>query len=75
MNGRPLDIIVDWSGLPRELIQTQKGQAVLLTMAANAVVDKKRSTDYWPSEKSWIAGEFRTIVEQKMNSVRNKMKI
>ncbi len=73
--GRPLDTPIDWAGLTREVYATQKAQAVLMTMAANAIVNEKKSPDYWEIEKRWMAGEFQAIVEQKMNSVRNKMKI
>ena len=75
INDQPVDTIVDWAGLPRDFIKTQKAQAILITMAANAVVNEKKSPDYWDIEKQWIAGEYRTIVEQKMNTVKNKMKI
>jgi hypothetical protein len=61
--------------MPRDFITTQKGQALMLTMAANSVVNEKRTPDYWDIEKRWIAGEYEAIVEQKMNSVKNKMKI
>jgi hypothetical protein len=61
--------------MPREIIKTQKAQAVMLTMAANVVVNEKKSPEYWDAEKRWIAGEFEEITEQKMNAVRNKMKI
>jgi 2-polyprenyl-3-methyl-5-hydroxy-6-metoxy-1,4-benzoquinol methylase len=47
----------------------------MLTMAANAVIDEKRSPDYWAVEKQWLAGEYESIVQHKMNAVRNKMKI
>ncbi len=75
VDGRPVDTVIDWSGMPRELIKTQKAQAVMLTMAANVVVNEKKSPEYWDAEKRWIAGEFEDITEQKMNAVRNKMKI
>jgi hypothetical protein len=75
INGKPLDTIVDWAAMPREYVSTQKGQALLLTMAANSVVNEKRSPDYWDIEKRWIAGEYQDITEQKMCAVRNKMKI
>lgn len=74
-NGRSLDTIIDWAGMPRDLTKTQKAQAVLITMAANAVINKKRSPDYWEIERRWIAGEFREITEQKMGNVRNSMGI
>lgn len=73
--GRPLDTLIDWAGLPKDSYSTQKAQAVLITMAANAAVDERRSPEYWETEKRWIAGEYQDIVEQKMNSVRNKMKL
>lgn len=75
INGKKLDTIIDWSGLSREFIKTQKGQALMLTIAANSVVNEKRSPDYWAAEKKWIAGDYEVIVEQKMNAVKNKMKI
>ena len=75
VNGKPLDTIVDWAAIPREYFKTQKAQALLLTMAANSVVNEKRSPDYWAIEKRWIAGEYQEITEQKMNAVKNKMKI
>jgi hypothetical protein len=47
----------------------------MLTMAANSVINEKRMPDYWDIEKRWIAGESEEIVDQKMSSVKNKMKI
>jgi hypothetical protein len=73
--GRLMDTVIDWTGMARDVIETQKAQAVLLKIAANAVVNGKKSPEYWDAEKQWIAGEFRPIVEQKMNDVRNKMKL
>jgi predicted small secreted protein len=75
VNGRNVDTIIDWAGMPREFIKTQKAQAVMITMAANSVVNEKKSSEYWDVEKRWISGEFEEITEQKMNAVRNKMKI
>ncbi len=75
LNGKKLDVVIDWAGLPREFITTQKGQALMLTMAANSVANEKKSPEYWEIEKRWVAGEFEEIVDQKMSSVKNKMKI
>jgi hypothetical protein len=75
VNGRNIDTVVDFAGLPREFITTQKGEALMLTMAANSVVNEKKTPDYWDIEKRWISGEYEAIVDQKMNSVKNKMKI
>jgi len=75
INGRSLDTVVDWAGLPREDIKTQKAQALLMTLAANTVIEGRKSTDYWEIERQWIAGEFQQITEKKLSSVREKMNI
>ncbi len=49
--------------------------AIMLTLAANQVVMGKKSPDYWDVERRWIAGEYRSIVAQKMTSLKNKMKL
>ena len=46
-DGRPLDMVIDWAGVPRTSIRTQKGQAILMTLAANSVLINRRSDDYW----------------------------
>ncbi len=65
--GNRLDTIIDWAGIPVNSYQTQKMQAVLLTLAANAIIEGKRRSDYWETEKRWIDGEF-SIIMQKQNS-------
>ncbi len=74
-DGRKLDIIIDWAGIPREYVKTQKAQAIMITMAANAVLDKKISSTYWEIENRWMAGEYKKIVEKRMGQVKNSMKI
>ncbi|OQW94923.1 MAG: hypothetical protein BWK79_04300 [Beggiatoa sp. IS2] len=71
--GRVLDKVIDWAGLPRESIETQKAQAILITLAANAVVSGKQSPDYWDIEKRWAAGDFRTIVTQRTNYMQGRL--
>jgi hypothetical protein len=39
------------------------------------IVNEDQSPDYWDNKKRWIAGEFEQIAEQKMNTIKNKMKI
>jgi len=74
-SGQSLDEIIDWTGIPRDIIKTQKAQALLITLAANAVVDGKRSQEYWEAERKWIGGDFLEIVSQKSNKARERMKI
>ncbi len=74
-NGQPLDTVVDWAGMPREVAKTQKAQALLLTLAANAIIEGRVSSDYWDVERRWIAGEYQAIVESRLNGVQQKMGI
>lgn len=73
VNGRMLDEIVDWAAMPREDIRTQKAQAILITLAANSVVEGKRSSEYWEIERRWIAGQFREITTERLVAVRERM--
>ena len=62
---RPLDLVLDWAGVPRPAIGTQKGQAILLTLAANSVLINRRSDDYWRTERRWVEGDYETIVAER----------
>jgi len=73
--GETLDAIVDWAGVPKEAYQTQKLQAVLLTLAANAIVDGKIRRDYWQTESRWIEGDFRSILEEQDAKTTRSMRI
>ena len=73
INGRDVDEIIDWAGLPREDIKTQKAQAILITLAANSVVEGKKSPEYWEIERRWIAGQFREITDERLVAVRERM--
>jgi len=73
VSGRMLDEIVDWAAMPREDIKTQKAQAILITLAANSVVEGKKSPDYWEIERRWIDGQFREITSKRLVAVRERM--
>ena len=72
-NGRPMDVIIDWAGVPRTNIRTQKGQAILMTIAANSVLVNRRSDDYWTVEQRWVAGEFKDIVAERKRYLDKRM--
>lgn len=72
-NGRPMDVIIDWAGVPRTTIRTQKGQAILMTIAANSVLVNRRSDDYWNVEQRWVAGEFKDIVAERKRYLDKRM--
>jgi hypothetical protein len=44
--------------VPIDSYRSQKMQAVLLTLAANAIVDGKKRTDYWQAEKTGLTENF-----------------
>ena len=73
--GNSLDVIVDWAGIPADQYSIQKQQAVLLTLAANAVASEKMRTDYWTAEKRWIGGEYETIMKAQNQKVEKAMGI
>lgn len=71
--GKALDVIVDWAGVPKDQSSSQKQQAVLLTLAANAVASEKMRSDYWAAEKRWIAGEYEAIMKTQSQKVEKAM--
>jgi len=75
INGKPLDVIVDWAGVPVEYYKNQKQQAVLLTLAANAVADGRKRSDYWAKERQWISGDFTTVLKQQNDKVQKSLGI
>jgi len=75
VNGKALDTIVDWAGVPTDSYDSQKMQAVLLTLAANAIANGKRRADYWKVETRWIDGEFLKILEKQKSKINQSMAI
>jgi len=73
--GNTLDSIVDWAGIPRNQADTQKQQAILLTLAANAVASDKRRSDYWAAEKRWIGGGYEEILKAQSQKTEKAMGI
>jgi len=71
--GRSLDMVIDWAGVPRTSIRTQKGQAILMTLAANSVMINRRSDDYWEVERRWIAGGYKTVVAERKSVLDRRM--
>ncbi len=72
-NGAPLDVVIDWAGVPRTVIKTQKGQAILMTLAANSVLINRRSDDYWAVEKRWTDGDYKRIAEVRKAQLDRRM--
>ncbi len=72
-NGAPLDVVIDWAGVPRTVIKTQKGQAILMTLAANSVLINRRSDDYWKIAKRWTNGDYKEIAEVRKAQLDRRM--
>ena len=60
--GATADTVIDWAGVPRKTVSTQKGQAILMTLAANSVLINRRSDDYWNAENAWYQGRYKAVV-------------
>ena len=71
--GRPLDMVIDWAGVPRASIRTQKGQAILMTLAANSVLINRRSDDFWAAETRWRAGAYTQIATERKAVLDRRM--
>ncbi len=72
-SGAPLDAVIDWAGVPRTSIRTQKGQAILMTLAANSVLINRRSDDYWAVERRWIDGYHKEIAIERKTYLDQRM--
>lgn len=73
--GKSLDVIVDWAGIPTNQYDTQKQQAILMTLAANAVASERTRADYWASEKRWIDGQYEDVIKAQSQKVEKAMGI
>jgi hypothetical protein len=73
LQGRPLDVVIDWAGVPRSSVMTQRGQAILMTIAANSVLTNRRSDDYWSAQARWSNGGHREIVAERDLYLKRRM--
>ncbi len=65
VNGENIDTVYEWAALPVDSYSRQSRQAVLLTLTANKVVQRKAKPEYWEKEKKWIAGDYKAVaIEQ-----------
>ena len=73
VNGRVLDVVVDWAGVQRSQIANQKGQAVLLTLAANSVLMNRRSDEFWSIRQKWLSGQYRAVVTERQLEIERRL--
>ncbi|MCB1173672.1 MAG: hypothetical protein KDK39_08910 [Leptospiraceae bacterium] len=74
-SGRPLDVVVDYGALGSDYYKTQKMQAILLTLAANSVVNFKRKPEYWAMERQWENGQYQQVLYQSNSKIKQTMGI
>jgi hypothetical protein len=61
-NGKPLDTVYEWAAVPNDCFDKQGHQAILLTLTANKILEKKQKNNYWDAERRWIAGNYKSVV-------------
>lgn len=72
-DGAVLDTVIDWAGVPRTAVATQKGQAILLTLAANSVIINRRAEEFWSVRRRWIAGRYRAIANDRKREITRRI--
>jgi hypothetical protein len=60
----PLDTVLEWAALPVESYLRQSHQAVLFTLTANKVLQKKEKPEFWKIEKRWMEGDHLSVVKE-----------
>ena len=71
----PLDTIIDFGAVSKKDAFTHKTQSILITMAANSVLEKKKSPNYWNVEKRWINGEAQSVMEESEANIEKRIGI
>ena len=64
--------VIDWAALPKKYLQTQKAQAILITLAANSILNEKTMPEYKEIETRWLKAA-REIVEQRFEDINRRM--
>jgi hypothetical protein len=62
--GKPLDVVVDWAGLPNDCYSSQQSQSILLTLSANQILNEKIRKDYWQAQQQWLNGDFAKVMKE-----------
>ncbi len=59
-----LDTVYEWAALPVKTYQRQSHQAVLFTLTANKVLEKREKKDYWSEQKKWVTGNYMAVARE-----------
>jgi L-rhamnose mutarotase len=63
-SNNPVDSIIDFGAVYKLDAQSESVQSILLTIATNSVITKKKSPDYWAKEKLWLEGKSEQVLEE-----------
>ncbi len=70
VNGQVIDEVIDWAAMEYGLLRQDKLVGTLMVLAVEAVKSGKRSTDYWQTERRWLAGETTQIIRESLDKVK-----
>lgn len=73
--GQKLDTVYEWAGLPDDCFSRQGHQAIMLTLAANKILQRIPQPDYWVAEEQWRAGNYQAVVLKQDQAVCNALNI
>jgi hypothetical protein len=77
-DGKEPDTIIDWAGVPNDSLEIKKYRAVMLTLAANYVFEKKTCDDFWEARILWLEGKYGVMCnkrDQEMCTLSESRKI
>ena len=64
VDGQPIDEVVDWAAIEYKLLRQEKVVATLMVLAVEGIKAGKRSSEYWDTERLWMAGETAKVMAQ-----------
>lgn len=73
VEGQPVDEIVDWAAVSYSSLRADRVVATLFVIGVEAVKKQKRSTDFWPAEGRWLAGETDAIMQESSDRVKRAL--
>lgn len=75
VNGQVIDEVIDWVGIEYAALKQDRLVATLMVIAAESVKSGKRSPDYWPAERRWIAGATTQVMAESADRVKRALSL
>ena len=73
-SGNSIDTVIDFGAVYKMDAQSESVQSILLTMATNSVITKKKSPEYWAKEKLWLEGKSEQVLEENSKRMDSLLK-